>query len=142
MSSPHIALDAHTGAVWSGYQSGPFVLPVTISGANRLLLVHVTIEDPTNPDQVTGATFGGSNLALLQKVGANQNGNDETYLFAMVAPPVGTNNVSVTTSGAPGGITVEAADYTGVSQTIPSNIATSTATNQTSFSGRSISNES
>ena len=131
--NPHIAIDTHAGGSWGSYLNGPFVLPMTISGSNRLLMVHVTIEDPTNPDQVTAATFGGNNLTLLQKVGASDNGNDETYLFAMVAPPEGTNNISVTTSGFPYLIDVEAADYTGVNQTIPSNIASNTATGQTNF---------
>jgi hypothetical protein len=96
--------------------------------------VHVTIEDPTNPDLVTGATFAGNDMTLIKKVGASQNGNDETYLFAVVAPPTGTNNLSITTSASPSYILVEAADYTDVNQVIPSNIAFNTATNQTSFS--------
>lgn len=128
-----IAIDTHAGAQFSS-ASSPFTVPMTLSGSNRVLLVHVTIEDPTNPDLVTGATYAGSPMTLINKVGANQNGNDETYLFAIVAPPTGTNNVSVTTSASPSFIVVEGADYTGVNQAIPTNVATSTAMGQTSFS--------
>jgi len=98
------------------------------------LIVAVDNEQDPSPDIVTGVTYGGIPMTLIQKINASQNGNDETYLFALVAPPTGTNNVSITTSATVSGMVSEAADYDNVAQTLPTNIVSNTVTGQTGFS--------
>jgi hypothetical protein len=64
------------------------------AGADRLLLVHVEIAS-TN-DWVTGVTYNG--VAMTQIAHEGDFATMSTYLYALVAPATGANNVVVTSS--------------------------------------------
>jgi ELWxxDGT repeat protein len=139
VSSSLIAVDSTAssyGAIAS--ISDSFTAPITVAGSNRVLIVEVSIglpnsaTNPDNPDIVTSATVNGANLKLIQKVGA---GAEEIYLYAMVAPPIGSDTIKVTTSGEIGAtVGIDAADYTGVAQVIPSNYVSRYSVGQYNFS--------
>lgn len=86
------------------------------SGSNRLLVVLVLGD--TSVNDVTGVTYNGVSMTLAAPPGLAPGGPDNRwlYLFWLVAPATGTNNVVISASSTHyilGG----AADYTGVSQT-------------------------
>lgn len=124
-----IALDTSTSVDTSGV--GPFNLAITTSGTNRVLIVYIGIE-AASPDKVTGVTYNGVAMTLLGKAFIST-GPDESYLYALVNPTIGANNVTVTVSATVGFINISAVNYTGASQSaVPSNVVTNqTGTNQT-----------
>ena len=98
--------------------SGSFVNPGTshtqahtCSGANRALWVNVVGADVT--DLITGATYAGVPMTLVSKGRGNGRWN---YLFLLLAPATGTNNIVVTAS-ASSYIEINGSSYTGVAQT-------------------------
>jgi hypothetical protein len=85
----------------------------TCSGSNRILWVTVA-GDPTI-DRITGVTYDGVAMDLVEKRAPGDSNNAWLYLFVLVAPALGSNNVVVTAS-ASSYIEAIAAAYTGVSQ--------------------------
>lgn len=86
------------------------------NGSKRLLMVGVTVNSK-NVYSITSATYAGQDLTL---VGSRDDGANkvQVYLYQLLAPPVGTNNVSFTISAAnrmAGG----AVSFNGVSQADP-----------------------
>jgi hypothetical protein len=92
----------------------------TVSGANRLLLVMVQWNQPSNSETVSSVTYGGTALTQVgSNVIAGGSGLDRcTALFRLIAPATGTANIVVTMSAActflAGGTS-----FTGVDQTTP-----------------------
>lgn len=88
----------------------------TTSGSNRMLFVGC-IGDTT--DTMTGITYGG--VAMTRDTSAQMPANRFTYLFELVNPALGANNVVV--SG-PALTYCSATSYTGVKQTSPTEAST------------------
>lgn len=84
----------------------------TGSGTHRLLVVGL-MGDSTS-DLVTGATYAGSAMTLAQKLAPGGGGaNRWTYLYWLLNPTSGANNVVISASSSTF-IGALAADYTGV----------------------------
>lgn len=83
----------------------------TCTGANRLLFVGV---QGALADDITGVTYAGSAMTLIIKdnVGGT---NQFNYLFYLIAPSTGTNNVVVSSSVGIN-IAADSVSYTGASQ--------------------------
>lgn len=79
------------------------------AGSNRLLVVCVY-----GPNTITGATFAGQNMTLL---GAGPY-SSFSYIYYMVNPPTGANNI-VMTFASTGGINLVRASFANVDQTTP-----------------------
>jgi uncharacterized repeat protein (TIGR01451 family) len=87
------------------------------TGTNRVLIVGISYRNRDN-ETITGVTYNG--VAMTQ-VGAVNNANDaQVYIFRLVNPPTGANNLDVTWSSALNqGAVVGAVTYSGVNQTTP-----------------------
>lgn len=102
----------------------------TTSGTNRILFVYVQLNSTT--DALTGVTYAGTSLTFINKNTDPTNGY-WGYLYYMVAPATGTNNVVVSLSSSVL-LWAYSASYTGASQTgQPDANITNTATTGTSI---------
>ena len=94
------------------------------AGDNRLLLVSVALGATSqlgNPPSMTSVTYGGTAMTLVgSQVSGSASSNDDTvsYIYRMVAPPVGTANVVVTLGGN-GAVAAGATTFYNVDQTTP-----------------------
>jgi len=89
----------------------------TVSGANRLLLVAVEIE---NNGSVQGVTFGGQLLTLLNRHAHSPNQKPVIEVWQMADPPVTTDSIQVTMSGGVADkVVIGAISYTGVNTAAP-----------------------
>jgi hypothetical protein len=104
-NATHTANSATSGLVWS-HTVG--------SGANRTLIVGVC---SNGISLVQGVTYGATNMTPLVD---SVSGNLELSLYYLVAPPVGTADVSVTLNGGSDAMAGGALSFFNVSQTTPS----------------------
>jgi hypothetical protein len=104
-----IAFDASTDGNFTSGTSRTF--SHTCTGSDRILFVQAIIN--TNSDIVTGVTYNG--VSMTQVATVSPNANRRIYLYYLIGPNTGANNVVITTSvsAAIGG---NAASYTGVAQ--------------------------
>ncbi len=87
------------------------------SGSNRILFVGTRIN--TTSDNVTGITYGGVAMTRINTVTRNNVTVDDparNYLYYLVNPSTGANNVVISSSGSVGFSSLSAS-YTGASQT-------------------------
>ncbi len=107
----------------------------TTTGGNRLMLVGLSIDyaSGTEPVWATSITYAGQ---ALTKVGEQESsGKIRTAIWALIAPPVGAGNVAVTFNRDPSaGAVIGVATFTGVNQTTPYGLFTSTAVKALSIS--------
>lgn len=106
---------ADFGSTWAGTTSRLVWLHPVGVAANRLLVVGVSINDPS--DTVTSVTFGGTPLTFL---GARRNddGSVRVELWYLIAPASGWLPISVNLSGT-AEVVGGAMAFSGVDQTIP-----------------------
>lgn len=123
-----IAFDAKSTV---GFDSSSQTLSHTCSGADRLLVVAIVID---GTETVTAITYAGVSMTQLVTVAP---GNFRIYLFYLLAPATGANNISVTLSGNQD-VGIMAASYTGVAQSSPTDGTASGADDNTDPFGRSI----
>jgi hypothetical protein len=109
-----IAFDAASGGS-NGGSGNTVTFSHTCSGSDRILFVGV---GDYNGDFVTGVTYAGVSMTLIAKQGYNSNTNYE-YLYYLVAPATGANNVVISRSTSSGWCVGDSASYTGVKQTSP-----------------------
>lgn len=83
----------------------------TVSGANRILFVAATVNTGAT---VSGVTYNGTALTLIDTK-AEASG-PTTYLYYLIAPAAGTNNVVISASASTN-IIGTASSYTGAAQT-------------------------
>ncbi len=101
----------------------------TTTGANRILLVGIWIQD-SGTDKISSVTYNGTNLNQVAKV--INGATESTYLYALTNPTLGTHDIIVTKTGSDL-MQVGAVSYTGVDQV---NAINNTNTNsQTNVSG-------
>lgn len=104
-----IALDATTDGNFVSGTSRTF--SHTCTGSDRILFVEAVIN--TSTDLVTGVTYNGVSMTRIQTV--SPTANRRLYLYYLIAPATGANNVVITTSSSTA-IGGNAASYTGVAQ--------------------------
>lgn len=114
------AVQAQTAAAAIAFDSSAQLLGVTAnnltwshttSGLNRILFVGVWVND--NPGNVvTGATYAGVPMTLIGHHSFLGGGAFADYVFMLVNPAVGTNNVVVSLSSTTN-IAVQSVSYTG-----------------------------
>jgi hypothetical protein len=111
-----IAFDAATdGGSTNSATSWTFSHTVGV-GSNRLLVVSVLGDVVSGANDITGVTYAGQAMTLATSVQTGSGANRKTYLYYLLNPPTGANNVVITSTTAHflGG---NAASYTGVKQT-------------------------
>lgn len=91
------------------------------SGSNRILFVIACTN--VGSDVVTGVTYAGVSMSFVVKRVDSSN-NRYLYIYQLVAPATGSNNVVISTSSSVA-ITGVASSYTGASQTSPIDASTS-----------------
>ncbi len=108
-----IAFDATSEG--SGTTS-PVTLSHTCTGSNLILMVGITIydADPGSPDVVTGVTYNGVPMTQIGKVAHTPDSED--YLYYLINPATGANNISVSLSKTVSACVIRGASYTGVKQ--------------------------
>lgn len=111
-----IAFDA--AAVGSSGGTTALTFSHTCSGADRILFVEVV--PSFNTDIVTGVTYNG---VAMTRLGTGATGaNYRNYIYALIAPATGANNVVVSLSSSKE-IRASSASYTGVNQAaLPANL--------------------
>lgn len=103
--------------------SSPFTFSHTCSGTNRLLIVAV--EGNVTTDTITGVTYAGVSMTKLDSV--QMPANRWIYIYGLLAPATGANNVVITSTGT--FIGACSASYTGVKQSgLPDAITHNTTT--------------
>jgi VCBS repeat-containing protein len=88
---------------------------------NRLLLVSVTF-NPTGANGVSGVTYSGQALSLVQswRDGANSANNVRCEIWSLLNPPVGSSNVVINfAGGGANALTAGATIWSGVDQATP-----------------------
>lgn len=90
----------------------------TTSGLNRALFVYIVKEGSggTTGDTVTGVTYGGVAMTQLKKQDFQSIDNTWHYIYGLLSPTIGSNNIVVSASVA-GSLTGFSASYNGISQT-------------------------
>lgn len=85
----------------------------TVGGGTNRLLVVAVIGDTGANDNIVGVTYGGVAMTLAAK---HAGGERYTYLYLLLNPASGPNNVVVNNGNTATWIIAGAADYTGVRQ--------------------------
>jgi len=107
-----ITVDATSSGTFSG-SSG--TIAHTTAGSDRILFVGIGSGGITNTDEITGVTYAGVSMTRIA-VSSNSTSAGLTYLYYLVAPASGTNNIVISSSGA-SLWSVAAVTYNGASQT-------------------------
>lgn len=121
-----IAFDTSTKA--AQVNSNSLTYSHTCTGSNRILFV--TIQGQINSDNVTGVTYAGTSMILVDKDLYPTNGR-WSYLYYLVAPTTGANNI-VISANATIFMGSAAASYTGVNQSTPIDASTKNTTSSAS----------
>lgn len=81
------------------------------SGSNRFLLLSITCRGGS----ITSVTYGVQGMTQLGTIGGHVNAGDTEYLFGLIAPASGSNNVAIVHTGT--AVFWVVAEYNGVDQT-------------------------
>jgi hypothetical protein len=108
-----IAFDAATDGGFSTGTSHTFAH--TCTGSDRLLFVGIAGDHPSGSDDITGVTYNGAAMTLVAKE-ANAGLDRILYLYVLIAPATGANNVVVSATNVHD-IFAGAVSYTGAKQT-------------------------
>lgn len=96
----------------------------TTGGSDRILFCMAYINEGSGQDRVSGITYNGDAMTLVDK---NLIASDYTYLFYLIAPDTGTNDVVISLNSSVG-ILGACGSYTGADQTSqPDSFDTNTA---------------
>lgn len=123
-----IAIDTSTANVTDGSATATYAH--TCTGSDLVLIVGVMVG---TGNTVSGVTYNGVSMTQINTQAIGGATFDNMYLFRLVAPATGSNNVVITASASTF-IYSTAASYTGVDQTNPIDVnttTTATATNLT-----------
>lgn len=127
-----IAFDNSATAGANPTSGSAFSFSYTTSGSNRILFVGIA--SLFGGDNVTAVTYGGAAMTLISKSAINGFGGSQQYLYYLINPASGANNVSISV---PSGneLAVGVASYTGALQSgQPDASATNTATSSSTAS--------
>lgn len=106
-----IAFDAVTNSEPASTTS-PLTFSHTCTGSDLILLVGITILSNGGPD-ITGVTYAG--VPMTQAVANTTDSNEDMYIYYLLNPATGANNVSISWSGTHT-VAARAVSYTGVKQ--------------------------
>jgi hypothetical protein len=109
-----LAVDATSSGVQSGTQASPAVVAHTISGSNTVLVVAFLL--PRNRTSVV-ATYNG--VAMTQLVAGSTGNPPRPFVFVLVNPTTGANNISISWAGGNAGFNMTAVSFNGALQTDP-----------------------
>lgn len=97
----------------------------TVTGSNTILLVGASLRHDTGTGKtVTGVTFNGDAMTLVDQDTNNWGGQEYTSLWRLVNPDAGTHDIVVTYSDVCDYAIAGGVSYTGVDQTAPIGTAT------------------
>ena len=103
-------------ATSSGTEAGTVAtIAHTCTGDDRLLLVYVADASGTD-DDVSGATYDGVGMTELAKLNGTGGRNWSVYMFGILAPATGANNIVVTRGSSTSSMIILNSSYTGVLQ--------------------------
>lgn len=108
--------------------NGDMTLSLTTSGSDRYLLVGIG----TNTSMTcTGITYNGVAMTIIGSAVDNTDSgaNSRLYVFELIAPASGANNIVASFSGAPSYRTMFGISFTDVHQTTPTGTAATATTN-------------
>lgn len=108
-----IARDA-TASSYAGGQSGTVTLSHTCTGSNLMLWVTVYLNGGGTGDNVTGITYAGTSMTRTAN-GYVNGASTSQFLYYLIAPSTGANNIVVSLSGTHG-CGIVSASYTGAKQ--------------------------
>ena len=112
-----IAIDSVTNGGAAGPVSSlTFSHTVTSDSFNRIIVVGATVERGLT---VSSITYGGQGLTLVISQTQPSNTDAVSYLYYLVDPPTGTNDVVVSVSGGTGFIGAGSISFTEAHQTDP-----------------------
>lgn len=131
-----IAFDSKTDVTVTGGAGATHTFSHTCSGADRILWVyagcHATVAVPGQT--VNGVTYNGVSMTQASVL-TNDGGNGQSFLFYLVAPATGANNVVITVAVAGHAKAGGAVSFTGAAQTgVPDATSTNTSAATTSYS--------
>lgn len=106
----------------TSHNSGNSITSLTISHTNAGNLLVVGIQAGAS-DIVTGVTYAGSSMTRINEV---NNGNSTSYLYYILGPAGGVNNIVITTNIS-ATISGDAASFKNVKQSTPDATVTNTA---------------
>jgi len=86
----------------------------TVTGSNTILFVGATMDDG---DNLTGITYGGAAMTLIDKISGGISANHYIYLYYLINPSTGANNVVISRSTSTGFLGGFSTSYTGAKQT-------------------------
>ncbi len=122
-----IAFDATANGEKTGTSTLSF--SHTCTGSNRILFVGVVSQ--LGSDNLTGVTYNGVTLTQINKI--QNNGGIYSYLYYLIAPATGANNVVVSYTGSTQ-VNSISVSYTGVAQISPINNSTTNNSGASSVS--------
>lgn len=108
--------------------NGNMTLSLTTAGSDRFLLVAIGC---TTSISCTGITYGGVSMTQIGSAVDNTDSGagSRLYVFQLVNPTVGANNIVASFSGAPADRTMIGISFTGVDQTTPTGTSATSTTN-------------
>lgn len=109
-----IAFDASSSDWWTTWTT--HTLSHTCSWSNRLLVVTIL---GNHNDVVTGVTYAGASMTRVSFV--SNGSSDGIYMYYLLNPATGTNNIVATTSSSQT-VLMQNASYTGVRQSSQPNV--------------------
>jgi hypothetical protein len=108
-----IAFDAHSRVI--GTSGSSATLSHTCSGVNRLLFAYIKLyNNGSAVNGVTGVTYNSVAMSLIDN--QTDAGPGNSYLYYLIAPATGANNIAVTCSGSNAEINIVGFSYTGCLQ--------------------------
>ena len=120
-----ISFDSASVGIRAPSGAGPLTFSHTVTGSNTVLFVGCFA---TAGDVVTGITYNSISLTQVSKV---TSGGETTYLYYLIAPTTGANNISVSWTGN-SVVRAHGASYTGAKQSgVPDASATNNNTSTT-----------
>lgn len=109
-----ITFDSNTEFVVQGSGVGTTQTRAHIcSGTERILFVGTLKQNGT----CSGVTYGGVSMTQINTASNTGGGSENDYLFMLVNPPSGSNNIVATFNAAAGASAIGAISYTGAKQT-------------------------
>jgi len=126
-----IAFDAQSNNGTSGTGTS-VTLSHTCTGSDLILWVGLGIYEPSGGDCITGVTYNG--VAMTQAIKYAASATEEVYLYYLVNPATGANDIVASASTTVDEFNVRASSFTGAKQTgVPDASVSNQATSATSL---------
>jgi hypothetical protein len=118
-----MAIAFDTSSYGKNTNTSPITFSHTCTGSNLILFVGVTMRAPSGTPTCSGVTYNGVSMTSLGAV--DSSGTIRVYLFYLINPATGANDVSASFSGlqADTDCVVGASSFSGVTQTDPINVS-------------------